>query len=203
MSCSCCCYFTPHCTGTPGRHGRYPRTTKLEQVCRRPRGRSECRRVTPRTGLQPGAGTLERTVPRVCVGSATGAETAPRITREWRWNGPVTARSADAKWKIEKSRFSRLNTAPSPDLCSPACPPHAPTSLGREGGTGWARGSKKSQPPNVSAHGFLGGNSGNGGHVATVGRRTRPADKLDRAPQSSASRTACGRLHPLRQGLYR
>ena len=147
MRCSCCCYFTPHCTGTPGRHGRYPRTTKLEQVCRRPRGRSECRRVTPRTGLQPGAGTLERTVPRVCVGSATGAETAPRITREWRWNGPVTARSADAKWKIEKSRFSRLNTAPSPDLCSPACPPHAPTSLGREGGTGWARGSKKIPAP--------------------------------------------------------
>ena len=72
-------------------------------------------------GLQPGAGTLERTVPRVCVGSATGAETAPRITREWRWNGPQPV-SADTKWKIEKSRFYRLNTAPSPDLCSPACP---------------------------------------------------------------------------------
>ena len=121
MRCSCCCYFTPHCTGTPGRHDRYPRTTKLEQVCRRPRGRSECRRVTPRTGLQPGAGTLERTVPRVCVGSATGAETAPRITREWSWNGPQPV-SAAAKWKIEKTRFSRWNTAPSPDLCSPACP---------------------------------------------------------------------------------
>ena len=121
MRCSCCCYFTPHCTGTPGRHDRYPRTTKLEQVCRRPRGRSECRRVTPRTGLQPGAGTRERTVPRVCVGSATGAETAPRITREWCWNGPQPV-SAVAKWKIEKSRFPRWNTAPSPDLCSPACP---------------------------------------------------------------------------------
>ena len=113
---------------------------KARTVCRQPRGRSECRRVTPRTGLQPGAGNLERTVPRDC-------DAAPRITREWCWNGPVTARSADAKWKIENSRFSRLNTAPSPDLCSPACPPHAPTSLGREGGTGWARGSKKIPAP--------------------------------------------------------
>ena len=198
MSCSCCCYFTPHCTGTPGRHDRYPRTTKLEQVCRRPRGRSECRRVTPQMGLQPGARILERTVPRVCVGSATGAETAPRITREWRWNGPQPV-SAHAKWKIEKLRFSALNTAPSPDFCprmlltflgpnrpnagpTPAPLPHAYQ--------------KKPAPQCFRTWGFEGTQAtwppwgvgrGRGQAVLRAAKLSQP--------------DACGRLQPLRQGL--
>ena len=79
---------------------------KARTVCRQPRGHSECRRVTPRTGLQPGAGTLERTVPRVCVGSATGAETAPRITREWRWNGPQPVEMENRKIEIFPLEYS-------------------------------------------------------------------------------------------------
>ena len=80
----------------------------------------------------------------------------------------------------------RLHTARSPDLCSLRMPL---TSLAPVQRVQCARVQKITPAPQCFRVWIFGPARRECVHVATVGRRTRPADKLVCAPQSSASRT--------------